>query len=192
MTLQHHNKGLGELLNTVPNITTAVLTEPEDIDIQELSEAVLTLNANQNDFNIGGYYQSLSLNELIAHFRGAILVPDILLIIGRYDGSIGGAIQLITTLNNKSFAFSARLKHHFVVSWARGHGISRYLLEEAENQAKVRGIQSLTTSIRADRQEVIDLYENYGYTRWGTLEHYEMLPNKIILPGHFYVKTFEK
>lgn len=189
MTLPYQPKALGDLLNSLPNVKIEILTELEGIDLQDLAEAVLTLGSEKNDFNTGGYHQATTLNEFIAHFRGVVLVPDRLLIIGRYDGTIGGAIQLVTTLNNKAFAFTARLKHHFVTSWARGYGMSRYLLEEAESQAKLRGVKSLTTSIRADRHEVIELYESYNYKRWGTLDYYEMLPENVVVPGHFYCKV---
>lgn len=158
-------------------------------DLQELCDAT---EATMNDtfgFSIGFNRSEPPVRERLEnYFKGVILVPERQLIIGRYDGTISGSIQLVKpAASNQTSAFAASVDNHFVAPWARGHGIARKLLEAAEEEARRCKFTLLKLSVRATREAAIHLYETCGYKRWGTLDKYEIMAGQLVA-GHFYYK----
>lgn len=158
-------------------------------DLQELCDAT---EATMNDtfgFSIGFNRSEPPIRERLEnYFKGVLLVPERQLIIGRYDGTICGSIQLVKPArSNQTSAFAASVDNHFVAPWARGHGIARKLLEAAEEEARACKFTLLKLSVRATREAAIHLYETCNYTRWGTLDKYEIMAGEMVA-GHFYYK----
>ena len=170
-----------------------VLRSLNGMDLSDLCDAAeSTLLDNSLSFNIGMNRTKPSTREsLESYWKGVLLVPERILIIGRIDGVIAASVQLIKPApDNQTSAFSGTIERHFVAPWARGHGLAKALLSEAEAHAKAAGLSVLRLSVRANLEAAIALYESLGYIRFGTLSKYEMVDGKM-LAGHFYYKELQ-
>jgi len=122
-------------------------------------------------------------------WQGVLLVPERSLFVGRLDGVIGGSAQLVRpTRNNEAQAHAATLTAAFVAPWARGHGMARALIVAVEQAARAEGFAIINLDIRDTQRAAIRLYEQLGYTRWGTHPYYAMVDGKWVA-GHFYSKV---
>lgn len=167
-----------------------VVSSYHGTEVSELCDALeSTMEDNILAFSIGNNRTSKPTREqLEAYWRGVVLVPERELIIGRVDGVIAAAIQLIKPLpGNQTSAFCGSLDGHFVAPWARGHGLAKALVSKAEFQAKKVGLTVLRLSVRSTMDAAIRLYESVGYKRWGVLDKYEMVDGKMV-SGYFYYK----
>ena len=64
---------------------------------------------------------------------------QLLLYVGRLDGTIVGSAQLVRPpRNNEAQAFSATLMHSFIAPYARGHGLARLLTARLERLGVAR------------------------------------------------------
>lgn len=132
-----------------------------------------------------------SRDILETYWRGVVLVPDRELFCGRLDGSLAASIQLLKPGPSKeTTAFAATIEAHFVAPWARGHGLAKALLQEAEKEARKLGYSLLKLSVRMTQEAAIRLYEEQGFILWGTLPYHEYVGGKMI-PGQYYYKTIE-
>lgn len=130
-------------------------------------------------------------DTLETYWNGVVLVPDRLLFCGRLDGTIVGCIQLLKPgASKESTAFAASIEAHFVAPWARGHGLAKMLLQEAEREARKLGYTLLKLSVRQTQTAAIALYEEQGFTLWGTLPYYEFVGGTMVA-GKYYFKTIE-
>ncbi len=128
------------------------------------------------------------LETLESYWKGVTVVPERSLFVGRLDGTIAGAIQLVKPGPNKqSTAFSASIENHFVAPWARGHGLARALLSAAEEEARSEDFSVLILSVRATQTAALHLYEHAGYKEWGILPKFETIHNDYVA-GHFFWK----
>ena len=126
------------------------------------------------------------------YFRGVLLVPERMLIVGRMDGVIYGAVQLHRpSRNNEAQAHAAHLMHHFVAPYARGHGLARLMIQRAEDHARALGYRVLNLDVRETQEAAIALFEAAGFSRWGTHPAYAHVKGKT-LRGHFYYKLLQK
>jgi ribosomal protein S18 acetylase RimI-like enzyme len=162
-------------------------------DLSDLCEATeQAILDNRNGFTIGfTRSEPLARERLESYWKGVLIVPERMLIVGRLDGIIAGAIQFVRPSPiNQTSSFAAVVENHFVVPWARGHGLARELLECCEREAMEYGLGVLRLSVRADLQDAVDLYEERGFVRWGTLDAYEKIDGRLIA-GHFYYKVLD-
>lgn len=168
---------------------TEKLTELKRADKDSLCEA--TEEAIRD--GIGFNWNTAPAREVLeAYWRGVLVVPERELFVGRLDGTIAGAIQLVKPPASKqSQAFCARISNHFVAPWARGHHLAVALLEEAEAEAKQQGFRVLRLEVRETQQRAIEIYESHGYTKWGELPYYEVINGRMVA-GYFYFKTLER
>lgn len=126
-------------------------------------------------------------DRLEAYWKGVLLVPERQLIVGRIDGVIASSIQLVKpTPNNQTSSFCGSVDHHFVAPWARGHGLAKELLKAAQRNAKEEGLEVLRLNVRANLEAAIQLYEQLGYKRWGTLDKYEKIDGEMIAGFYYY------
>ena len=131
-------------------------------------------------------------DSLLVRRRGVTVVPNRDLFVGRLDGVIAGAIQLVKPAASKqNQAFRVRISNHFVAPWARGHGMAVQLLNDAEDDAKRNGFRAITLEVRETQKRAIDIYESHGYKKWGELPYYEMINGRMVA-GYFYAKTLER
>lgn len=169
------------------------LTQFKGTDLSDICDATeATLNEDSFSFTISFERENSMLRDkLESYWRGVLLVPQRELFVGRLDGVIAAAIQLIKPgVNNLHTAFCGYIENHFVAPWARGHGLAKLLLKAAENSAKEHNLSLLRLSVRAMQESAIKLYENNEYRRWGTLDKYEQINGKM-LSGHFYYKDLK-
>jgi len=128
---------------------------------------------------------------LETYWKGVLVVPERILYAGRLDGTLAGCIQIVKPgISKETSSFAASVEGHFVAPWARGHGLAKALLEAAERGARSHGFSTLRLSVRETQEAAIKLYEESGYTCWGTLPSYEYVNAKMIA-GRFYYKNLE-
>lgn len=126
-----------------------------------------------------------------AYWRGVLFVPERVLFIGRLDGVVAASIQLVKPGPTKeTSSFAASIEGHFVAPWARGHGLAKALLHEAEREARKDGFSVLRLSVRETQEAAIKLYEENHYVRWGVLPYYEFVSARMIA-GHFFYKQLD-
>ncbi len=142
---------------------------------------------------IGFNWNTAPAREVLeSYWRGVMIVPGRELFVGRIDGTIAGAIQLVKPASSKqSQAFRVRISNHFVAPWARGHGMAVGLLNEAEAEAKRHGFRVITLEVRETQTRAIEIYESHGFVKWGELPYYEMINGRMVA-GFFYSKTLER
>jgi len=173
-----------------PRIVIEKITSFKYNDLNDLCDATESTFADDAlSFSIGlSPVDAKIRDKLEAYWKGTLLVPERLLIVGRIDGVIASSIQLIKpSPNNHSSSFAGTVDSHFVAPWARGYGLARELLNAVEAEAFASGISVLKLSVRANLKAAIKLYEASGYKLWGTLDKYEQVDGKLF-SGYFYYK----
>ncbi|ABQ30625.1 MULTISPECIES: GNAT family N-acetyltransferase [Acidiphilium] len=164
------------------------LTAIADDDMQTLCEAADAAIIDGGGF---GWLRPPGRAALEQYFRGVVMVPERELFVGRMDGVIYGAAQLVRPpRNNEAQAFGATLAHNFVAPYARGHGLARLIVERVEDRARALGYQVLNLDVRATQDAAIALYERAGFVRWGTHPAYARTDGQTIA-GHFYYKLLQ-
>lgn len=155
----------------------------------ELCDATLETIKHKDGFNIGfSRKYSYDIDQIEKYFNGVLVMPERTLFVAYYNGVVAGSIQLLKQHSSyETMAFCCSFDNHFVVPWARGHGIARKLLEFAESEAKNLGFSMIKVSVRSNRIAAIKLYESYGFIKWGHLNRYEFVDGKYI-GGMFYYK----
>lgn len=135
-----------------------------------------------------GWVKVPSRQRLEAYWKGVLVVPERDLFVGRLDGTVAGAVQLLKPPPNFEVGvFAASIETHFVAPWARGHGLAVELLAAAEASARDQGYSVMRIEVRATQERAIQIYETGDYQRWGTLEKYHMVDGEMV-PGYFYIK----
>jgi RimJ/RimL family protein N-acetyltransferase len=164
------------------------ITEIADDDLASLCEAADAAIIDGGGF---GWLRPPGRAALEQYFRGLLLVPERELFVGRMDGIIYGAAQLVRPVrNNEAQAFGATLAHNFVAPYARGHGLARLIVERVEDRARALGYQVLNLDVRETQSAAIALFEASGYTHWGTHPAYARVDGRT-LRGFFYYKRLQ-
>jgi len=126
---------------------------------------------------------------LESYWKGVLLVPDRHLLVARLEGSIAASAQLIRPpRNNEAQAHQAQLTSCFVAPWARGHGLGRMVVREAEVAARDIGASVINLDLRESQKAAIGLFESEGYVRWGRHPLYAVVRGEIVA-GLFYSKN---
>jgi len=168
-----------------PSISVERLTKFEHNDLGDLSDAADAAIEAGGGF---GWVKPPPRHVFEAYWKGVLLVPERVLFVGRLDGAIAAAAQLVLpTRNNEAQAFSAQLMHHFVAPWARGHGLAKLVTLAVEQAGRDKGISMINLDIRETQIAAIQLYEGLGYTRWGVHPHYAKVDGRMIR-GFYYHK----
>ena len=163
------------------------ITKFKGADLEDLCDAAEATITDSDGFTIGFHRDGVPSREQMENYwKGILLIPDRKLVVGRLDGTIAASIQLVKPLaSNHAASFAATLDSHFVAPWARGYGLAKMLIKEAEDIARAEHISVIKLSVRANHKPAVNLYENMGFKRWGTLDKYEYI-NGIMYAGHFY------
>ena len=173
-----------------PEIVVEKLIQFKNTDLTDLCDATeSTISDNALSFNVGlRHIDSQIRDKLESYWKGTLLVPERLLIVGRLDGVIASSIQLIKpSPNNQTEDFAGTIDNHFVAPWARGYGLAKELLKSVEKEAEALGLSIIKLSVRDNLKTAIKLYESSGFKRWGTLDKFEKIDGKFIA-GYFYYK----
>lgn len=168
-----------------PRIAIERLTRFEGSDINDICDAAEAAIVDGGGF---GWLKAPPRHVFENYWRGVLLVPERQLIVGRLDGVIGGAAQLVRPpRNNEAQAHTATLTGHFVAPWARGHGLARGLTATVEEAAREAGFRVLNLDVRDSQTPAIAMYEARGFVRWGTHPRYALVDGAYVA-GHFYTK----
>jgi ribosomal protein S18 acetylase RimI-like enzyme len=158
-------------------------------DLDDLCEATDEAILEGNGF---GWLQPPARPVLESYWKGVLLVPERELYVARLEGSVVGSVQLQKPApNNEAGGHIARVTTFFVAPWARGHGLARGLMAEAEASARRQGFKFLDLDVRATQTAAISLYESIGFERWGVQESYALVNGEYVA-GYYYSKDLEK
>jgi ribosomal protein S18 acetylase RimI-like enzyme len=164
------------------------LTQYAGTDLDDICEATESAILEGGGF---GWLKVPVRQVLENYWKGMLLVPERRLVVGRLDGVIAGSVQLSRApRNNEAQAFAGTLSSAFVAPWARGRGIARAVVGEAERLARELGLVVLNLDLRDTQKAAIGLYESLGYRRWGTHPCYAQVEGRIV-PGHYYYKRLD-
>ncbi len=159
-------------------------------ELEELTFA--TMDAIKEGIGFG-WIKRPPKNKVKDYWKGVLLVPNRLLFVGKYKGVISGSIQVVTlSSTNEAALFRVFIDTHFVATWARGHGLAKFLLEKAENECKKNNYTHVILDVRETQLRAINLYEQLGFKLWGKLPAYHKLSDGKMVPGNFYYKNLEK
>jgi RimJ/RimL family protein N-acetyltransferase len=160
----------------------------DDADVNAIAEAAAAAILDGGGF---GWIKPPPISALEQYFRGVPLVPERELIVGRMDGVIyGAAILVLPTRNNEAQSFAASIVQNFVAPYARGHGLSRLILQKTEERARVLNFQVLNLDVRETQTAAIAAYEAAGFVRWGTHPAYARVRG-VTVKGHYYYKQLK-
>jgi ribosomal protein S18 acetylase RimI-like enzyme len=171
------------------NIEIEQANELSDGDIADLCDAAETAILDGGGF---GWLKPPPRAVLERYWRGVLLVPERLLMVGRLDGRIAGQAQLVLPpKNNEAQAKIATITGNFVAPWARGMGMARGLTAACERSARRHRMRFINLDLRETQEAAIQLYESMGYARWGTNPHYAVVNGKTIA-GYYYTKALAR
>src|SRR5690349_24116333 len=126
------------------------LTKFSGTDLDDLCEA--TESAITEGGGVG-WLKPPPRQVLENYWKGVLLVPERRLVVGRLDGIIAGSAQLSRApRNNDAQAFAGTLSSALVAPWARGRGIAREVVGEAERPARARGLVVLDLDPRGSQK----------------------------------------
>ena len=149
-------------------------------------------DATDAGIEAGGGFGWVTVPErdvLERYWQGVLAMPSRALFVARLDGVICGSCQLVKPpANNEAQSFAVKLTTNFIAPWARGHGLAKMLLQEAENYAKADGFEVINLDIRETLKEAMQLYESIGYERIGEHPRYAKV-NGEVLKGYYYCKA---
>ena len=161
----------------------------DDADLNALAEAAAAAILDGGGL---GWVKPPKISVLERYFHGVPLVPERELVIGRMDGVIyGAAILALPSRNNEAQAFAASIVQHFVAPYARGHGLSRLILQRTEERARALNRHVINLDVRETQTAAIAQYEAAGYVRWGTHPAYARIKG-VTVQGHYYYKRLAK
>jgi len=77
---------------------------------------------------------------------------------------------------------------YWIAPWARGHGLAPGMLVACEELARREAYTVLNLDVRSTQERAIQIYEESGYVRWGTLPRYARVAGEYV-EGYFYTKN---
>lgn len=136
-----------------------------------------------------GWVHKPERDVLERFWQGVLAMPARILFVARLDGVICGTCQLVQPpKNNEAQGHAVQLTTNFVAPWARGHGLAKRLVEQAEQVARAEGYSVINLDVRETMDAAIKLYESLGYERIGTHPFYARVDDQV-LKGHYYFKV---
>ncbi len=161
------------------------LTKLNKIDLQELCDATEEAILADGGF---GWINPPVRKKLEDFWKGVILIPERILIVGKLDNIIAGSVQLIKPAkNNEAQAHLCTLSTFFLASWARGYGLAKSLFKKAEKEAKSHGFKVITLEVRETQVRAIQIYEQSGFIQCGINPKSAFVDGKYI-SGYYYYK----
>ena len=172
-----------------PALAVEHVTSLHDDDMAALCEAT---NAAILDGGGFGWINPPGQQALERYFHGVMMVPERELFVGRADGVITGAAQLVRQpRNNEAQSFAGSIMHAFVAPFGRGNGLARLMTLRIEDRARALNYRVLNLDVRETQEAAIALYEGLGYIRWGVHPEYARARGQS-MRGYFYTKTLRR
>ena len=170
------------------NVKAELCQSLSKIDLQELCDATEEAIIAGGGF---GWISPPSLKTLQNYWKGVLLIPERILIIGKLDNVVAGSAQLIKPAkNNEAQSHSCTLSTFFFAPWARGFGLTKTVFEKAELKAKQDGFKIINLEVRETQLRAIQLYEQAGYVRFGINPKSVSIDGKYIA-GYYYYKELK-
>lgn len=172
-----------------PSLSVELVTRPLELaDLNDLCDATDAAIKAGGGF---GWLELPARETLERYWQGVITVPQRLLFVARLDGVICGTCQLIRPpLNNEAQKHTCQVSDLFVSPWARGHGLSRMLLEAVEDEALSLSHSVVNLDVRETQTRAIEIYEAAGYIQTGNHPYYARVGDAVI-PGRYYTKLLK-
>ena len=128
------------------NVKAELCKSLNKVDLQELCDATEEAISAGGGF---GWVSPPALRTLQNYWKGVLLIPERVLIVGKLDNVIAGSTQLIKPAkNNEAQSHSCILSTFFFASWARGFGLAKAVFEKAELKAKQDGFKIINLEVR--------------------------------------------
>ena len=166
------------------NIKVETLHSISDLDLADLC------NITEQAIRAGGGFGWLKVpprKVLNKYWNGLTVVQSRILVVGRLNDAIAGALQLgLQSPNNEAQKDIATITSHFVAPWARGYGLAKNMIDHAEAIAKENNIFCVQLDIRETQEAAIQLFKSKGYEHWGTNPGYAQIEGNIIKGLYFY------
>ena len=166
------------------DIKVETLHSISDLDLADLC------NITEQAIRAGGGFGWLKVpprKVLNKYWNGLVVVQNRILVVGRLNNAIAGALQLgLQSPNNEAQKDIATITSHFVAPWARGYGLAKNMIDHAEAIAKENSIFCVQLDIRETQEAAIQLFKSKGYEHWGTNPGYAQIEGNIIKGLYFY------
>ena len=173
-----------ELKLPKPKIEAMFITTLNKTDIEELCDATEEAILVDGGF---GWINPPPRKKLVDYWKGVLLVPERLLIVGKIDDVICGSIQLIKpSRSNEAQSHLCNLTTFFIASWARGYGLAKMLIYEAEKQAKKNKFSVITLEVRETQKRAIQIYNQAGFKKSGENPKSVLIKDKYYSGYYFY------
>ena len=167
------------------NVKAEICKSLNKVDLQELCDATEEAIIDGGGF---GWISPPSLKTLENYWKGVLLIPERILIIGKLDNVLAGSVQLIKPAkNNEAQSHSCTLSTFFFAPWARGFGLAKAVFKKAEAKAKSDGFKVVNLEVRETQSRAIQLYEQAGYIKSGVNPKAVFIDNRYIA-GYYYYK----
>ncbi len=165
-------------------IKIEVLKSISDLDLADLC------NITEQAIKAGGGFGWLRVpprKTLNNYWKGLVVVKNRILIVGRLNNAIAGALQLgLQPPNNEAQKNLVNITSHFVAPWARGYGLAKNMIDYAENIAKEQNASCVQLDIRETQEAAIQLFKSKGYKQWGKNPNYALVEGKTIKGLYFF------
>lgn len=133
-----------------------------------------------------GWIRVPERNMLERYWKGVLVVPDRRLFVARLDGIICGSAQIVRPpRNNEAQAHLAQISTTFLAPWARGHGLSRLLMQTILHAARASGVKTVNLDVRETQKEAISLYRSMGFAEFGRHPHYAEVETQPVAGLYF-------
>ena len=166
------------------NVKAELCTNLSKVDLQELCEATEEAILAGGGF---GWVFPPANKTLQDYWKGVLLIPERVLIVGKLDNIVAGSVQLIKpTKNNEAQSHSCVLSTFFFASWARGFGLAKAVFQKAESKAIEDGFKVITLEVRETQLRAIQLYEQAGFIKFGMNPKAALVNDKYIAGYHYY------
>ena len=167
------------------NVKAELCTKLNNIDLQELCDATEEAILAGGGF---GWISPPPSKMLQDYWKGVLLIPERVMILGRLDNVVAGSVQLIKPAkNNEAQAHLCTLSTFFFAPWARGFGLAKAVFEKAEMKAKQDGFKVMTLEVRETQTRAIQLYEQAGFIKSG-VNPKSAYVNGEYITGYYYYK----
>ena len=167
------------------NVKADICTKLNKVDLQELCDATEEAVIAGGGF---GWISPPSNKTLQNYWKGVLLIPERILILGKLDNVIAGSVQLIKPAkNNEAQLHSCILSTFFFAPWARGFGLDKAVFQKAESKAKQDGFKVMNLEVRETQSRAIQLYEQAGFIKSGVNPKSVFIDGKYIA-GYYYYK----
>jgi ribosomal protein S18 acetylase RimI-like enzyme len=165
-------------------IKVEILKSISDLDLADLC------NITEQAIKAGGGFGWLQVpprETLNKYWKGLVVVKNRILIAGRLNDAIAGAVQLgLQPLNNEAQKNICNITSHFVAPWARGYGLAKKMIDTAEDIAQENSVSCVQLDIRETQEAAIQLFMSKGYKQWGANPNYALVEGKTIKGLYFY------